>query len=431
MESGPDKPRWRRRLVLILLVAFGLRLGWGLSRSVDEAALAVLPDQQDYLSLARNLLHGRGFQFLDKRFSDAVWAFRMPGYPLFVAACGANLCAARAVQAGLDTSTVLAIFILAMRFVSERHRWPVALAAAAIVAINPYLVYVSGLLLSETLFAAMLAWGMVLLVLGRGGRSGSWRDTLIWLAGGALLALSVLVRPSAAALPVLLGITAVFVNRAGSSAGQRPNQGRARWPLPVGATMVLLVVLALLPWSLRNRHVLGRWVWLDTNAGFTLYDGYNPDATGGSDQSFIDREPELQVLNEVDRSDYLAQKAEEYALDHPKRACALAGAKLARTWSPLPLSSEFGRPAYRLIALIYSLPFDVLLILGLVRGELVRPAKVFLLAPAIYLSIVHALTVGSLRYRLPAEGPMAIIAASLLGARATAGPDSGRPAGQS
>ena len=29
-----------------------------------------------------------------------------------------------------------------------------------------------------------------------------------------------------------------------------------------------------------------RWIWTDTNAGFTLYDGYNRDATGASDQRF-------------------------------------------------------------------------------------------------------------------------------------------------
>jgi len=29
--------------------------------------------------------------------------------------------------------------------------------------------------------------------------------------------------------------------------------------------------------------VLGRWIWTSTNAGFTAYDGFNPDATGASE----------------------------------------------------------------------------------------------------------------------------------------------------
>ena len=64
----------------------------------------------------------------------------------------------RLAQALLDTSTVLAIYLLARRFREERG----ALVAAAIVAVNPFLIYFSGLVLSETLFTAMLAWGLYL-----------------------------------------------------------------------------------------------------------------------------------------------------------------------------------------------------------------------------------------------------------------------------
>jgi hypothetical protein len=177
--------------------------------------------------------------------------------------------------------------------------------------------------------------------------------------------------------------------------------------------MVILTVLCLLPWVIRNRVVLGRWIWLDTNSGFTLYDGYNPDATGGSDQSFVDRQPELQVLSEVQRDDYLSQEATEYARAHPRRVVELMGAKLARTWSPVPLSQEYGRPGLRMVALAYSLPFDALALFGLFRGRLARSAKLFLLAPAVYFTIVHVLTVGSLRYRIPAEPPLAVLIAGL------------------
>jgi hypothetical protein len=88
----------------------------------------------------------------------------------------------------------------------------------------------------------------------------------------------------------------------------------------------------------------------------------------------------------------------------------LALIKVARTWSPVPLSAEFGRPLYRWVAGLYALPFDILVILGLWYGRIPRSAKVFLLIPAIYFTLVHAMSVGSLRYRLPAEPPMAVIA---------------------
>jgi hypothetical protein len=37
-----------------------------------------------------------------------------------------------------------------------------------------------------------------------------------------------------------------------------------------------------------------------------------------------------------------------------------------------------------------------------------------LMLPAVYFTLLHALSVGSLRYRIPAEVPMAVIAASAL-----------------
>src|SRR5205085_9764888 len=119
--------------------------------------------------------------------------------------------------------------------------------------------------LSETLFTALLAWGMLLL-LARTGRA--------WLAGAAILTLTILVRPGSILLPLLLGIISALLNPPAAM----------RWRVPVGATMILLMLVALFPWAARNRYVLGRWIWTSTNGGITTYDGFNPDASGASQQ---------------------------------------------------------------------------------------------------------------------------------------------------
>ena len=108
--------------------------------------------------------------------------------------------AVRVVQAFLDTSTVLATYLLARRWLSERK----SILAALLVAIHPYLIYFTALVLSETLYTAMLAWGMALMAREKRSR---------WWAGAIVLALSVLVRPSAILLPVVLAIGAAVVNR--------------------------------------------------------------------------------------------------------------------------------------------------------------------------------------------------------------------------
>jgi len=238
------------------------------------------------------------------------------------------------------------------------------------------------------------------------------------LAGGVILAVAVLVRPSAAGLPLVLGVGAVIANRRQATAYQlliKPRMVAGRILL-VGTTMTVLVmtvlvVFVLTPWALRNLRMLHHLIWTDTNAGFTLYDGYNADATGASDQSFVKDMPILRTLDEFGRSTYLADRAKAFAVAHPQRVLELIGLKAARMWSPVTLSGQFGGTLYRTALFSYSAPFDLLVLWGLWKGNLRRSSKVFLLLPAIYLTAIHALTIGSLRYRIPAEPALAVLAA--------------------
>ncbi|CAN5379292.1 hypothetical protein BH09PLA1_BH09PLA1_33070 [soil metagenome] len=384
-----------RALIVLLLLALLIRLGWALSRDAsDAAALADLPDQREYLTLGRNLLHDHTLVMRDDRLGVDVYAFRAPGYPIFVALCGGSIRAIRIAQVLLDTSTVVAVYLLARKLLP-----PVACVIAAVfIAFNPYLVYFSSLILSETLFIALLAWGMFLLTTRR------------WWTGTIVLGLMVLVRPGAMILPIVLALASVYLKRAESQPHQRDLIAR---PLLAGA----IIVLTLLPWAYRNHLAIDRWLWTTSNTGVTLYDGFNPAATGASDQRFLlgMTQSLRQIPNEVDRSNYLAAEARRFARDLPQRTIELTAAKIARTWSPIPLSSNYGGNVRNVIlSAMYTIPLFVLTILGLCRSNLSVPAKVFLLLPAIYFTALHALSVGSLRYRLPADVPMAVVAASAL-----------------
>ena len=375
-------------LVGILLAGLILRLGWGLSRSGDDQSLRALPDQLEYLQCARQWMSGHDWRFYDPRVDQWVYGSRAPGYPLFLAACGASVRLARVVQSITDISTALAAYLMARRL--AQGRW--ALLSAGLVAFNPFLIYFSSLLLTETLFTAILAWSMYLLLERR------------VLGGVVLLALGVLVRPSGLLLPAMMAAAAAW-------SVSRPLLRVAGW----AAVGVLATFIVLLPWAMRNQRVLGQWIWTTTNGGITAWDGLQPEATGASDQRFVQSMPQLRRMDELGRDAYFRALVRESIQSDPGRALRLSIPKIARTWSPIPLSETFGRPAYVMVGAAYAIPSLILAVTGFVLH--LRPPTTYrrqmllLLLPLLLLTLIHALSVGSLRYRMPLEPLLAVAAA--------------------
>ncbi|HWB54943.1 MAG TPA: hypothetical protein VG722_12145 [Tepidisphaeraceae bacterium] len=374
----------RKILAALFLVAMAIRLTWTVRQPSSMQALKALPDQVEYLSLGRNLLQHHELFFYDPRFEQVVYAYRTPGYPIFIALCGGSPVAVRVVQSVIDASDVLAVYLLAEWFVPSIY----ALLAATFIAFDPFLVFFGGLILSETLCTAMILWSLVLCMLVRRRYS---------YFGPVVAALSVLVRPSGLFLPMLIPLAAGLKHKA------------ARLGAVVGLAS-LIVFLGL--WAWRNQAVLGDWIWTTTNAGITQYDGFNSGATGASDQRFVQKMPYLQQIGEVARNSYLHSLADAYMQTHPGRVFTLALAKLERTFSPIPLSEQFDRPMYLAIAVAYSVPTFLLALVALIRWRGGWRSKLLLLSVPIYFAFVHAFSIGSLRYRMPAEPFLAILAAA-------------------
>ena len=125
------------RIILILLMALVVRLAWVWHLPADENYLQRLPDQVEYLSLGRSLLHGQGLSFTDSRFADTVYAYRVPGYPWFIAICRGCGLLVRIAKAILDLSSVLAVYWLVRRCLIRVS----ATFSAIIIALNPFLIY--------------------------------------------------------------------------------------------------------------------------------------------------------------------------------------------------------------------------------------------------------------------------------------------------
>jgi hypothetical protein len=190
---------------------------------------------------------------------------------------------------------------------------------------------------------------------------------------------------------------------------RNPRQTRA-W-LHAGVVTATLL-LALLPWAVRNHHVTGHWVWTTLWMGPSLYDGLNPHATGDSDMTFYERDTtRLAGLTEYEIDRHYRRQAWEFVQQNPGRTLELAGAKFLRFWKPWPNAPQF-RSAWACAGVaIFFVPLVVFASVGVwsQRGDL--PFWLLTAGPIVFFTLVHLLFVSSLRYRLPAEYPLAIAAA--------------------
>ena len=397
------RSRWAP--VGVLAAAFALRAGWTLSRPAEFEFL----DSRRYHSVAVDLLSGRGFvlnsayPFLAREHRGRGYAAHSdPGYSVFLAGLYAvgldSPRAVRLVQALLGTATVWLVMLLAGRLFGRTT----ALAAGAVAAFEPHLVFFTGLVLTETLFTFLLAASLVMFVRSRepgpGDRERPLARAAAWgaLSGAAALVRStfLLFLPLAAALDVALA---------------ERTQRRARLIRQLVALAVYCAVLA--PWTVRNAARLGAFVPGTTCSGIALYESCGPNAFGGWDSRRHEWPgQDLAPLGEVDRDRYLRRAALRHVQANPGRAAALAFVKLARLWSPVPWAPSYRTPFYWAVGI---LAFVLLAVAAGAGGWLGRagwrewwPA----LAPAVYLTMLTLVFAGSVRYRVPAHAGLAVLA---------------------
>ncbi|MFN3656964.1 MAG: hypothetical protein ACK4UO_06890 [Pseudolabrys sp.] len=361
------------------------------------------PDEQRFLASAVKLVATGEFRVG----ADRAW--EMPGTVLFFSPF-VRLFGPEGAIAPIRfaQSLLLALQCGLIAFIAGRvaRNETAAFIAACIAALYPFLLFYQGLLLSETLFntfllgalAALYAWQ------ARGARIGG----LLVLAC-ALFAAATLTKATLTVLPpLLIAVTA--------------------WTAGLAWRRIIAVLLAaaclyaafLSPWWIRNAAVLGSFVPFTTSSAQNLYLGNNPENLEGGIDWSRDVEPEvaarlLAMPDEVARQRAFGARATAYIKEHPAAFLDVAAKKFVRFWNIIPNAPEF-RGIYAVVSAVSFGPVLLLALIGLVR--LARQWR--LLVPIVivigYFTAVHTVTIASLRYRLPVEPLLIVLAAEPLAA---------------
>ena len=403
---------WRRPgrwLLIALCLAFLLRLGvafyWQARFAGDGFHFG---DSEGYWVLARTIADGEPYKY--GRGGPAV--FRAPGYPALLAPIflvfgdEPPVMVARVQGVLFGALAVLGVWLLARRLFGEGAATLAAFAAA----VYPGLIALSVPILTEAPFCGLVPFQLWLWTL-------AWqaptirRCLLLAVAVGLLGAAITLVRPSwLLFMPFAIGLGAVL--------------GRPKFRhVLVGVGIMVGLVAGMTPWWIRNARVTGHFVPTTLQVGASLYDGWNPHATGASDMSYVsafereEREAEARGLADTDDTfEYrlnrrMRDAAVNWAKENPAIVVRLAFVKFARIWNFWPNEPAFSSPVIRLAVAVAYIP---LLVLGLVgawqtigRGW---PYSLCFL-PAVYLTMLHMIFIGSIRYREPAMLGLIVLAA--------------------
>ena len=239
-NSSRSNPIWLVAAIVFLL-ALSVRLAF-----LKWHGVLLTPDSKDYLTLAHNLIFNGVFSL------DTASPFKPtirwpPLYPAFIGALswtgGSSMVIAGA-QAVIDSATAVILMLMLRACVSLRCA---ALGSLAY-AIHPGAVVSVHTVLTETLFTFLLVLSIYTLSQGF-EKNKKWKTAL----SGLILGLSILCRPIALMLPVVLLIPMLMF----------PPRRRAvkHWVL-----MLVIAFLIVAPWSIRSSIVAGRLVTVQDSA---------------------------------------------------------------------------------------------------------------------------------------------------------------------
>lgn len=386
-DSDPIRFFQDRPLLAILTLAFALRLLWALF-------IAVVPvsDSAAYLALAKSLAEGRGYAWAD----GTLTAFWPPGTSFLYGGLFWLFGQRFEPIVALNLMAGVAVVYLGFRITRLLYGRPVALLAAALLAVWPLLIQFTTILASEILFLVPVL--MATLVVFETRSPKPWH----FIGFGFLVAVASYIRPTATPLLVILPVLCLL---------RVPSWRHLAGWVGVGG---LVCMLAIWPWTERNSRLFGQPTSLSTNFGANLWMGNN-SRSQGTYQTF---EEYIHLPNEKLRDDQMRKDAIDFIVDNPVEFLKLGVKRLVVTfdretigvvWNIHGIEARFENTPWvaSALKLVSTGYWYVVLLAGLAGGVLMVRRERWrvignpVIVVSLFFAAVPAVMVGQDRYHVP------------------------------
>ena len=278
----------------------------------------------------------------------------------------------------------------------------VAIATFSVMLFYPYFVYYQGLLLSETMFNTFLVLSFYYIY--------RWYETNFvlnryFLLANVFLVLSIYVKATLSLLvPFLLPLFFIL-----------NNFKEIKKFMMISLSTIFLYALFMSPWWIRNYNIFDTFIPFTTTSAWNLYLGNNPkNLNGGIDWSKdVDKVVVARIKNidsELERNNAFKNEAVKFILNNPDRFFELMYLKLKRFYSIVPNADTYSQGYYKWISIISYGPIFILFVIStfiFIRKFTMLSAIYILFA---YFTLLHTVIIASLRYRLPLEPFMILLA---------------------
>jgi len=272
-----------------------------------------------------------------------------------------------------------------------------------VVLFYPFFIYYQGLILSENLFIFFLILGFYSIFLW--AEKGFSLDR--YFVGSILfLTLSVYMKATLTILPPLLITFFYFLNH-----------------LKIVSTLKILVLSSLFyavimsPWWIRSYELFDKVVPFTSTSFMNMYLGNNPKNMNGGCDWGSDAEIRLFSTYEMSELDYMniyTEATKTFIKNNPERFVELMWLKFKRFWNIVPNHENYSSGKYKYLSLM---SYGLILLLSII-SFFIYYKKFKNLVPIyvlfFYFTFVHIITIASIRYRLPIEPFLIVIASGII-----------------